>query len=50
MSYGLTVRNNDNYLQIDSEKPRLCAVHNGTYQATSESTARVVFPKPITTQ
>lgn len=50
MSYGLTVRNNDNYLQIDSEKPRLCAVHNGTYQATSEPTARVVFSKPITTQ
>ena len=49
MSFGLLVRNNDNYVQIDSESPRLCALYSGTYQATSSDTATVVFPSPITT-
>lgn len=48
MSYGLKVINDDNYIQIDSDTPRLCAIHNGTYSAGS-NTAIVTFPTPITT-
>jgi hypothetical protein len=49
MSYGLTAINGSNYVQIDSETPRLCSLYNGTYQATSDHYARVYFPAPITT-
>lgn len=49
MSYGLIVNNDSNYIQIDSEKPRLCALYSGTYQATDSRLATIVFPSPITT-
>lgn len=49
MSYGFIARNNDSYIQIDSETPRLCAIHRGTYAATFDRVARVSFPSPITT-
>lgn len=48
MSYGLKVINDDNYIQIDSDTPRLCAIYNGTYSAGS-NTAIVTFPAPVTT-
>lgn len=50
MSYGLSVTNGSNYLQIDSESPRLCAIYNGTYLASGSRVAAVTFPSPITTQ
>lgn len=49
MSFGLTVRNDDNYVQIDSDNPRLCALYSGAYAATSSTVATVTFPSPIRT-
>lgn len=49
MSYGLKVVNDDSYIQIDSDTPRLCAIHSGTYQAVDSRVAVVNFPTPITT-
>ena len=49
MSFGLYVRNDDDYVQIDSDNPRLCALYSGTYSATSSSTVVVSFPAPIRT-
>ena len=49
MTYGLIARNGDNFVQIDSDSPRLCAVYNGTYAATGDRVARVSFPAAITT-
>lgn len=48
MSYGLTVSNDNNYIQIDSETPRLCAIYHGNYSAGS-NTAIIAFPAAITT-
>lgn len=50
MTYGLKVINDDAYIQIDSDTPRLCAIHNGTYRAVNSRIAYVVFPTPVTTQ
>ena len=49
MSYGLSVVNDSNYIQIDSDTPRLCAIYNGTYLAVGSNVATVTFPSPITT-
>ena len=49
MSYGLSIKNDLSYVQIDSESPRLCAVYSGTYAASSYI-VYVTFPSPITTQ
>ena len=49
MSYGITVRNDASYMQIDSDTPRLCCLCNGVYSAGSR-VAVVTFPAPITTQ
>lgn len=49
MTYGLTVQNNDNYIQIDSDTPRLCAMCNGSYAASGSSAVTITFPKPIKT-
>lgn len=49
MTYGLRVVNENSYIQIDSETPRLCAIHKGSYSSSSSSTV-VTFPSPITTQ
>lgn len=49
MSFGLFVRNNSNYIQIDSDSPRLCALYSGAYAASGSETAVVVFPSPIQT-
>lgn len=49
MSYGLTVINDNSYLQIDSDTPRLCALQRGNYSAGS-NTAVVTFSPAITTQ
>ena len=48
MTYGLRVINDNNYIQIDSENPRLCAIHKGVYSSGS-NTAIINFPTPITT-
>ncbi|MDD0977557.1 hypothetical protein [Pseudomonas fontis] len=48
MTYGLSVRNDNNYIQIDSEAPRLCCVCEGTYAGTAAVT--VGFPNVITSQ
>lgn len=50
MAYGLKAVNNDSYIQIDSDTPRLCAIHNGKYAASNSNTATVLFPTAITTQ
>lgn len=50
MTFGLIAVNDSSYVQIDSEKPRLCRVYSGSYSAPSSYTATVVFPAPITTQ
>ena len=50
MTFGLSVANDERYIQIDSEMPRLCAVYSGSYAANSNSNAYVNFPAPITTQ
>lgn len=50
MSYGLSVTNDSNYLQIDSDTPRLSAIYNGTYLAVGSRVAAITFPSPITTQ
>ena len=49
MSFGLAVTNDNDYLVIDSDTPRLCAIYSGTYAATSSQYATVTFPSPITT-
>lgn len=49
MSYGLRVINDSSYLQIDSDLPRLCAIHKGTYNSGGDYIAYVTFPSPITT-
>lgn len=49
MSYGLKVINNSNYVQIDSDTPRLCALYNGTYTASNSHVVTTNFPAPITT-
>jgi hypothetical protein len=49
LNFGLSVVNDGNYVQIDSEQPRLCALYSGTYQASGSSTAYVTFPAAITT-
>ncbi|MGH8382639.1 hypothetical protein [Pseudomonas sp.] len=46
MSYGLKVINDSSYLQIDSDMPRLCVVHRGSYSGISGFT--VNFPQPVT--
>ncbi|MCP6695846.1 hypothetical protein [Pseudomonas donghuensis] len=46
MSYGLQVINDSSYLQIDSDMPRLCVVHQGSYSGNSGFT--VNFPQPVT--
>ena len=48
MSYGLRVVNDNSYVQIDSDTPRLCSLYNGTYSAGSRI-AIVSFPAAITT-
>ena len=50
MSFGLTVSNDNSFIQIDSQTPRLCSVYNGTYAATGDRVARVTFPAPIATE
>lgn len=49
MSFGLLVKNNTNYIQIDSDTPRLCALYSGSYQAVGNQVAVVNFPSPVTT-
>lgn len=49
MTFGLRVSNDSNYIQIDSELPRLCAVYSGTYAASGHYGIEVVFPSPIST-
>lgn len=50
MTFGLIVRNDSSYVQIDSDKPRMCAVSNGAYSSVGgDYIAYVTFPKPITT-
>ncbi len=48
MSFGITISNDNNFVQIDSDTPRLCAIHNGNYSAGSNVSV-VTFPSPITT-
>lgn len=47
-SYGFLAINDDGYVQIDAETPRLSVACAGTYQGTS-MTVTVSFPQPITT-
>lgn len=49
MSYGLSVKNDASYVQIDSDNPRLCALYSGTYAASGHYGVEVVFPAPIVT-
>lgn len=49
MTYGLKAINGSDYIQIDSDSPRLCAVYSGTYQAVGNRVATVLFPSPIRT-
>ena len=48
MSYGLEAINDNSYVQIDSETPRLCAIYNGIYLPSGRF-SYVTFPSPITT-
>jgi hypothetical protein len=48
-SYGFMARNNDGFVQIDAETPRLSVACSGLYQGTS-MTVTVGFPQPITTE
>lgn len=50
MTFGLLVANDYDYIQIDSQTPRLCAIYSGSYAATTNSNAYISFPAPITTQ
>lgn len=47
MSYGLTVLNDSQYVQISSESPRLCKLYDGAY--AGQSYFGVTFPAPINT-
>lgn len=49
MSFGLHVRNDASYVQIDSDTPRLCALYSGAYAASGSSSVTVTFPSPIKT-
>lgn len=48
MSFGITISNDNSFVQIDSDTPRLCAIYNGNYSAGS-NIAIVTFPAAITT-
>lgn len=47
-SYGFLAINDEGYVQIDTETPRLSVLSSGTYQGAS-LTVTVNFPQPITT-
>jgi len=49
MGFGLRAVNDNSYVQIDSDSPRLCLLGKGTYGASSY-TATVTFPVSIKTQ
>lgn len=48
MSFGFRSLNNNNYVQIDTETPRICVLDQGSYISDS-STAYGTFNKVITT-
>lgn len=48
-SYGFLAINDDGYVQIDAETPRLSVLSSGAYQGTSKEVT-VSFPQAITTQ
>jgi hypothetical protein len=48
MSYGLIAINEDSYVQIDSDSPRLCLMYKGSYGGSSY-VVNITFPAPITT-
>ncbi len=47
-SYGFLAINDDGYVQIDADTPRLSVLSKGSYQGSS-MTVTVSFPQPITT-
>ncbi len=49
MSFGLSVKNDHSYIQIDSDTPRLCALFSGSYAASGSSSVTVTFPSPVQT-
>lgn len=49
MSWGLKAINDDSYVLIDSDTPRLCAIHNGTYGNSGQRYVNVYFPTAVTT-
>jgi len=48
MSFGFLSINDNSYVQIDSEAPRLCLLARGSYAGSGSATG--VFPRAITSQ
>ena len=49
MSFGFKSINDDLYVQIDSEYPRLACIYSGDYAAVGSYVVTVTFPRPVTT-
>ncbi len=48
MSYGFQSINDNSYVQIDSEAPRLCMLTKGSYSGTTNASG--TFARPVTSQ
>lgn len=48
MTWGFRAQNESSYVQIDSEKPRLCCLYSGSYGG-SNYRVTITFPAPIRT-
>ncbi|PPS23788.1 hypothetical protein BVY10_26805, partial [Pseudomonas amygdali pv. morsprunorum] len=46
MSFGVISINDNSYVQIDADTPRLCVLTKGSYSGTN--TADAVFPRAVT--
>lgn len=49
MSFGFRSINDNSYVQIDADSPRMCLLYKGSYSSSSY-VATVTFPAAITTQ
>lgn len=48
MSYGVLCINDNGYVQIDSDAPRLCVLTKGSYSGNGDASG--VFARPVTSQ
>lgn len=49
MAFGFRALNDNSYVQIDSDLPRMCMLQQGTYSSPSSYIFNVAFNTPVTT-